>query len=912
MSLVKTVIHTQILTKSGFFALRISQRFKTLCLYLSMRFRKSSFKDFLSVWKPLLFCFPLLFFSLTSLEAESVIGLKQRQPNWRVEIKQSYPQGHPAQVIFYEQTSDQEEVPVKQIIFYQNGQLKEETDLTRIAEDAEAFKEWKTTIVPHGRSVTFFENGKVERTLVYDQGLADGELNLYYPQGTLRGSCGFKKGARHGKMLVYYEDGTKQEEASYQEGKLIGELIRYYPKEVRATLIPYAGGLPHGKAFEWYPSGALKATAHYSNGVLQSEGTNPALLVYYEDHTLQEVQDFQHGELTGTHFCYHPNGKESYRMLYKNGKKQGKEQFFSDRGDLLGEGEFDRGVPKGKHWRNHPNGAAAFLAKYDQAGTLLEPIGEWNENAVKTAEYTLVDNARDKEFREWYHSGQLKHDYFYSLGGFEGLQKSYYPSGQSKMRAFYKNQVKDGIYEEWHENGKLSMHTELQEGVKEGKNAHWYESGKQKLEEFYKRDALDQLKREWFENGKLKFSGAFKDGKKDGWHRQWNEKGDLLVEAFYEEDLPQGLARSWYEKDKLREVLSFVKGKREGKHQEYYENGILKAQAFYKEDLLDGRVESWHPNGSDFTLVNYNHGVPVGEQREYFVGDADDKQNTSKLSRIFYYNAQGKLEGEQKTFYPDGSLQSLTTYKNGELDQRKAAWNDKGELIEEAFYENGKLNGSFFERTQDGREVVYHFKNNRRHGVHEIYYPINEFFGKIKALEVNFVDDEPEGEAVEYDQGGHKISTTFYTKGLKEGIAQIFSPKGEVLMRINFHHNKKQGPAVEYFPKGKIYREVSYLDDEIDGEDKKYHENGKTQSINQYSRGKLHGLSRHWNDQGILTFEAEYREGLRHGKFNKYNDDGTPAVLQVFVDDKLDGVKKVYDKAGKVTKTKYDKGKKIG
>ncbi len=116
---------------------------------------------------------------------------------------------------------------------------------------------------------------------------------------------------------------------------------------------------------------------------------------------------------------------------------------------------------------------------------------------------------------------------------------------------------------------------------------------------------------------------------------------------------------------------------------------------------------------------------------------------------------------------------------------------------------------------------------------------------------------------------------------------------------------------MEYFPSGKIFREAVYADDLLDGEEKKYFENGKPQSFNHYRQGKLHGLSRTWNEAGVLTFEGEYKEALRHGKFNKFYDDGKPWLQQIFVDDQLDGIKKAFDKEGKVTKTKYDKGKKL-
>src|ERR1700688_4561618 len=72
--------------------------------------------------------------------------LKQRQPNWRPQVLETHSQGNPAAVLFYEQVSEEKEVPVKQLNFYENGALKSEIDLTSAEENSPGFQEWKTTL----------------------------------------------------------------------------------------------------------------------------------------------------------------------------------------------------------------------------------------------------------------------------------------------------------------------------------------------------------------------------------------------------------------------------------------------------------------------------------------------------------------------------------------------------------------------------------------------------------------------------------------------------------------------------------------------------------------------------------------------------------------------------------------------
>ena len=113
-------------------------------------------------------------------------------------------------------------------------------------------------------------------------------------------------------------------------------------------------------------------------------------------------------------------------------------------------------------------------------------------------------------------------------------------------------------------------------------------------------------------------------------------------------------------------------------------------------------------------------------------------------------------------------------------------------------------------------------------------------------------------------------------------------------------------------PNGKLLREVNYIGDLKVGEEKCYYDNGKLAALAIYNKnGEKDGLYQEWNKDGVIVFEGEFKNGLRHGKLNKYYDNGKPKILQTFVDDKLNGVKKAYDAKGNVIETKYDMGKKL-
>ena len=302
--------------------------------------------------------------------------LKQREPHWRPKIVSYHSQGTPETVIFFEVDAESKQIPVKQIQFYPKGQPRTEMDLTVITESDPAFKDWKAGVAPHGVSVSYYESGKTEKVAGYDKGLLHGPMKVFYPNETMKAEGFFKLGVREGAIVSYFETGEKMEEGQFVNGKIEGEMCRYYQNGMKASIVPYKDGVPNGNALEWLDTGTMKACLRYTNGELHSDGTNPALVLYNPERAIIEVQDFKQGEPVGTHIKYHDNGKEIYKVAYKSGKKDGKEQFFSTAGKLLGEGKFQVGIPIGKHWRNYEDKTPAFIAIHDLNGVLKEPVKE--------------------------------------------------------------------------------------------------------------------------------------------------------------------------------------------------------------------------------------------------------------------------------------------------------------------------------------------------------------------------------------------------------------------------------------------------------------------------------------------------------------------------------------------------------
>ena len=127
--------------------------------------------------------------------------LKKKQPYWRPTIIQYHPDGTPRETLFFEKKKE-EYAPMKHLFFYPNGATQKEMDVIEIEESEPGYSIWQATIVPHGVSVSFFNNGNAESIEMYDRGLLHGDVVYFYPDGKKRLSCHFVQGKKGGAHRI--------------------------------------------------------------------------------------------------------------------------------------------------------------------------------------------------------------------------------------------------------------------------------------------------------------------------------------------------------------------------------------------------------------------------------------------------------------------------------------------------------------------------------------------------------------------------------------------------------------------------------------------------------------------------------------------------------------------------------------
>ena len=179
----------------------------------------------------------------------------------------------------------------------------------------------------------------------------------------------------------------------------------------------------------------------------------------------------------------------------------------------------------------------------------------------------------------------------------------------------------------------------------------------------------------------------------------------------------EGIWKKYYNNSRIRYVGQFESGKEVGTFK-YYSASSSKfpiiVKKYHKEDAL-ADVQFFTTSG-----ILESEGLMDGKKREgkWLFYHSDGKSIMSEENYV-----RGKLEGSYKTFYPNGELTEITTYKNGLLNGNYKKYSIKGLLYNDFNYVGGKLNGMAIYYSRKTGDLIKKgpFKNDLRVGTWENY-----------------------------------------------------------------------------------------------------------------------------------------------------------------------------------------------
>ena len=193
------------------------------------------------------------------------------------------------------------------------------------------------------------------------------------------------------------------------------------------------------------------------------------------------------------------------------------------------------------------------------------------------------------------------------------------------------------------------------------------------------------------------------------------------------------------------------------------------------------------------------------------------------------------------------------------------------------------------EQSEYNGSEVYLFKN----GVTIAYSSYHD--NKQLKCQISYKNGKQDGEFIVYDKNGKIITTKFLKEGKLEGEVMEDRWNGSI-QRSNYVNNELNGKYTKTYADRSMQTEGFYTNGLKDKTWIEFDKNGKKSLETEYTNDKLNGIRKVFED-GELMKSENYKDGKRNGEFLVYeNNDGKIQLVKQdnYVDSKLDGISKHY------------------
>lgn len=322
---------------------------------------------------------------------------------------------------------------------------------------------------------------------------------------------------------------------------------------------------------------------------------------------------------------------------------------------------------------------------------------------------------------------------------------------------------------------------------------------------------------------------------------------------------------------------------------------------------------------TDKTPVDGKCRIITGYTTEYI--DAEFKKGYAEGVWKYYKNnilteemafAEGYLNGDQISYYPDGEVKSKATLKKGKVDGTAVAYRHDGTIESELTMEDGIQEGPEKYYNNDGSiRSRTEFKNGKAEGesFSIINYGMSDQYRIIQFYK-NGLLHGPYTEVYTNDQD--KVSGK-YSEGKKTGVWEYFKQNGDRAKPTDEYDNDDLIKRTTYYTNGNVDMERGMRKGKYHGAEKKYTLEGKLKSEKNYIDGKQVGKQMVYmtSNQADYVEVTNYNDkGKKDGEYSQiYADTDKPKQKGQYVNDQKDGKWQYFNRSGKVEKEElYEKG----
>ena len=112
------------------------------------------------------------------------------------------------------------------------------------------------------------------------------------------------------------------------------------------------------------------------------------------------------------------------------------------------------------------------------------------------------------------------------------------------------------------------------------------------------------------------------------------------------------------------------------------ESGKVRVEIDFRNGKKDGFEKRWHPNGSLYYKIGYKDGELHGVNKTWY--------ESGRVLEIYFKD--GKKDGTYKSWFENGQLSYQINFKNDlVIDDKVIYYNKEGAIYKTEYYENGKI-----------------------------------------------------------------------------------------------------------------------------------------------------------------------------------------------------------------------------
>ncbi len=582
--------------------------------------------------------------------------------------------------------------------FYENGKVSK----SGMLENGKGLGKWEE----------YFNNGKISSVYHYNnKGEYIDSTLTFHPNGNVESKTFYKKGKRVGSQYIYASKGWLLAEFIYKNDALIkytyftekgkeldkgsNHVKNYNEYGMLVSEGSFVGSKREGKWVFYYKEGVKQASCLYNiNGEL--EGVYEA---YFKSGALESRSYYSYDLLDGMYTEFYENGNLKVEGLYVNGKQKGvwngyysngnpQEKFYYQNGEINGIAEFWNADSTPNYEEKYNMGDFIARYYYNVGGDEITSIETNNGNGeinlqIPNSEYQQkgkmqygVLNGNSRE----YLGNNLVSDLNYDNGEMHGIQNYYFSNSQLMSSGEVVYGERNGVWKYYYPAGTLKNKSAFNLEKLTDTVFSYYPSGALRMLNVYVEGKLDGVSIWYYENGSVKKITSCSNGEREGWTIDYEPEGRILMERFYHTGVAiiiKGLASNG--KDT---VVVVPKLNSNDTLNFYYDNGQLAYCARLNNGLFEGAIVKYYYNGQMMEHSQYKHDQPVGLEEEYYSSGKLYSQNNYK---------DGVLHGQKTEYFENGQISEQENYYLGNSHGDYKAYNKTGTLLVYAEYNHGTL-----------------------------------------------------------------------------------------------------------------------------------------------------------------------------------------------------------------------------